>query len=312
MSYILDALRKADAQRERDPARGIHAQPGRASLGDNPRGAGLRAGVWAASAAGIAALAIAGWYVYRDPVTATGQVQLAAVPAAAPRVTAPPPAAPHVPPPVVPAPVVLPPPVVVAPTVASVRPAPMPDAALPSRRDRPAGGPPPMPGQVGMGATARAMAQANQASPAPTQPAQPTQPSTQPSTQPPSVAPAAPTAPGVASAPAQPGVPAAQVAAPPQAAPVVPNVAPQPAPYVPPVVVPPSPPPAPVAGLPPDAPKLVITGGVYTASKAQRMLIVNGQVMTEGADLGSGVTLEEIRPKSAVLRFRGGRYAVSY
>ncbi len=27
MSYILDALKKADAQRERDPARGIHAQP---------------------------------------------------------------------------------------------------------------------------------------------------------------------------------------------------------------------------------------------------------------------------------------------
>ncbi|RYY69139.1 MAG: hypothetical protein EOO24_51245, partial [Comamonadaceae bacterium] len=27
MSYILDALRKADAERERDPARGIHAQP---------------------------------------------------------------------------------------------------------------------------------------------------------------------------------------------------------------------------------------------------------------------------------------------
>src|SRR6478736_4844165 len=27
MSYILDALRKADAQREGNPARGIHAQP---------------------------------------------------------------------------------------------------------------------------------------------------------------------------------------------------------------------------------------------------------------------------------------------
>jgi general secretion pathway protein B len=107
-------------------------------------------------------------------------------------------------------------------------------------------------------------------------------------------------------------MPAAQVATPPQPTPVVPNVAPQPSPYVPPIVVPPSPPPAPVAGLPPDAPKLVITGGVYTTNKAQRMLIVNGQVMTEGADLGSGVTLEEIRPKSAVLRFRGGRYAVSY
>ena len=27
MSYILDALRRADAERERDPGRGIHAQP---------------------------------------------------------------------------------------------------------------------------------------------------------------------------------------------------------------------------------------------------------------------------------------------
>src|SRR5688572_12914412 len=27
MSYILDALRRADAERERDPSRGIHAQP---------------------------------------------------------------------------------------------------------------------------------------------------------------------------------------------------------------------------------------------------------------------------------------------
>ncbi len=34
MSYILDALRKADAQRERDPAaRGIHAQPVRVAVG---------------------------------------------------------------------------------------------------------------------------------------------------------------------------------------------------------------------------------------------------------------------------------------
>lgn len=69
---------------------------------------------------------------------------------------------------------------------------------------------------------------------------------------------------------------------------------------------------APVAGLPPDAPKLTITGGVYSASKAQRMLIVNGNVVAEGADLGSGVTLEEIKPKTAVLRFRGARYTVGY
>ena len=67
-----------------------------------------------------------------------------------------------------------------------------------------------------------------------------------------------------------------------------------------------------MAGLPQDAPKLVITGGVYSASKAQRMLIVNGQVVSEGADLGSGVVLEEIKPKTAVLRFRGARYSVVY
>lgn len=67
-----------------------------------------------------------------------------------------------------------------------------------------------------------------------------------------------------------------------------------------------------VAGLPADAPKLTISGGVYSTNKAQRMLIVNGQVFGEGADLGSGVTLEEIKAKSAVFRFRGVRYVVGY
>ncbi|HEY0835536.1 MAG TPA: general secretion pathway protein GspB [Azospirillum sp.] len=65
-------------------------------------------------------------------------------------------------------------------------------------------------------------------------------------------------------------------------------------------------------GLPPDAPKLAISGGVYSANRAQRMLIVNGQVVNEGADLGGGLVLEEIRPKAAVLRFRGGRYSVGF
>ena len=67
-----------------------------------------------------------------------------------------------------------------------------------------------------------------------------------------------------------------------------------------------------MVGLPPDAPKLIITGGVYSTNPAQRMLIVNGQVVNQGADLGSGVTLEEIKPKAAVLTFRGARYSVAY
>jgi general secretion pathway protein B len=68
----------------------------------------------------------------------------------------------------------------------------------------------------------------------------------------------------------------------------------------------------PVRGLPPDAPRLVISGAVYSPDPARRMLIVNGQVVREGADLGSGVVLEEVRPESAVLGFRGSRYNVFF
>ncbi len=75
---------------------------------------------------------------------------------------------------------------------------------------------------------------------------------------------------------------------------------------------PPAPPSPPVAGLPADAPKLVISGGVYSTNPAQRMLIVNGQVFNEGSEVGAGVVLEEIRAKTAVLRFRGAPYTVSF
>jgi general secretion pathway protein B len=61
-----------------------------------------------------------------------------------------------------------------------------------------------------------------------------------------------------------------------------------------------------------DLPKLAISGGVHSENASQRMLIVGGQVMAEGAELAPGVTLEQIRAKSAVLRFRGLRYSVAY
>lgn len=87
---------------------------------------------------------------------------------------------------------------------------------------------------------------------------------------------------------------------------------PPPAP-VPPPVLPPAPPTPPVAGLPGDAPKIAISGGVYSSNAAQRMLIVNGQVFNEGSEIGPGVVLEEIKSKgSAVLRYRGSRYTVRY
>ena len=71
-----------------------------------------------------------------------------------------------------------------------------------------------------------------------------------------------------------------------------------------------------VSELPADVqrelPKLVIAGGVHSENAAQRMLIVGGQVRSEGAEIAPGLVLEQIRANSAVLRFRGWRYSVSF
>jgi general secretion pathway protein B len=253
MSYILDALRKADAQRERDPVRGIHAQPVRLMDGERPRD-GNRMGFRVAAAAGLAVLAAAGWYLYQDsgapsvalPPARTEVVVAAPAPALAPVVVAPPAEQP--------AAAVLPPPVVVAPPIqppaALAPPAP---PAVASRPEAPASAPILTRRQA---RNARvAAAEAESAASAPAQAA-------------------------AISAPASAPAPAAE--------------------------------PATVAGLPADAPKLAISGGVYSANVAQRMLIVNGQVFNEGSEIGTGVVLEEIKPKAAVLKFRGSRYTVTY
>lgn len=61
-----------------------------------------------------------------------------------------------------------------------------------------------------------------------------------------------------------------------------------------------------------ELPRMSVTGGVYSANAAQRMLIVNGQVFNEGSEVAPGVVLEAVRDKSAVLRFRDTRFAVAY
>lgn len=277
MSYILDALKKADAQRERDPARGIHAQPAPLPTLQQP-GIGQRPWLWAAAAAAIAVLAAAGWFASQagldeqpSPVLPSdaGPPRRAAVAAAA----APPdttPASLGTTAPAAPAPepvadAVLPPPA----------PAPVAPAAVAAAPTRAATTPP--------GNAARAVPAAK----APGEPA---------SAAAAAAPPAAPSA-AVAAAPVPPPAAARPVAPPPAAAPAAPVAAGE----------------APIGnGLPADAPKLAISGGVYSANRAQRMLIVNGQVVNEGADLGGGIVLEEIRPKAAVLRFRGGRYNVGF
>jgi general secretion pathway protein B len=59
-------------------------------------------------------------------------------------------------------------------------------------------------------------------------------------------------------------------------------------------------------------PKFSVSGGVYSDSVAQRMLVVNGQVFNEGSEIAPGVVLEQIRPRVAQLKFRGLRIAQPY
>jgi general secretion pathway protein B len=107
-----------------------------------------------------------------------------------------------------------------------------------------------------------------------------------------------------------PAPPPGTVAAPPPA----PVVAARPAP----VPAPPPAAPAPEARIPrlaelPEStrrelPKLAISGSVYSDDPASRMVIVNGEVLREGAKLGADLVLEQIGPRELVLRFKGQRY----
>lgn len=59
-------------------------------------------------------------------------------------------------------------------------------------------------------------------------------------------------------------------------------------------------------------PPLTITGSVYSENRAQRMLLVNNQVLSEGSMAAPDVSLEEIRARSSVFSFRGTRFRVAH
>lgn len=126
MSYILDALKRADAERERGHVPGLHAQPLGGTATASPRGLAARWAWWAGGGAALVVVAALAWRMGADthaPVPAT-----LAVPQAAP--VAEPPAATST----TTAPTALPPsppaaePVALAP-VAAPRAAPSPPAA---------------------------------------------------------------------------------------------------------------------------------------------------------------------------------------
>lgn len=84
MSYILDALRRADAERERGSVPGIHAQP--AVLGDVDTEAPRRSGVWKWVVAGLAVVLIAlpVWWFVGGEAPRPGAAPVAAAPLSTP------------------------------------------------------------------------------------------------------------------------------------------------------------------------------------------------------------------------------------
>jgi general secretion pathway protein B len=54
-----------------------------------------------------------------------------------------------------------------------------------------------------------------------------------------------------------------------------------------------------------ELPRLALGGSVYSDDPRSRLVIINGEVLHEGARLGNEFVLEQIRPRELVLRFKG-------
>jgi general secretion pathway protein B len=59
-------------------------------------------------------------------------------------------------------------------------------------------------------------------------------------------------------------------------------------------------------------PALAVSGAVYSNNPGQRLLLINGQVLTQGSQAAPGITLEEIREHSAVFNFQGTRFRLAH
>lgn len=293
MSYILDALRRADAERGRGAVPGLHTQASPATGAPLLPERGGQANLWllAAGVVGVAALAAGGtWWALRSQAPAV-PVAVASAPASSPAVPpAPVPVAPAVavapapPPEASPAPVepAAPPRSAAERAAPPARPAPPPEARTPERRSaepRSAAAPreAPREREREKRSTAAADAPAPAARGRTPEPARPRD--------------AAPGAGTTAPAPAARSAPEAAVA-PPPAAPVFTQ-----------------------AELPEalrtQLPVLKVTGATHSSNPVYRMAIVNGQVLHEGDQAAPGLVLERIEPGRTIWAFRGYRYAVA-
>lgn len=235
MSYILDALRRADAERERGAVPGLQSQQ-HALVDDDAAPPRSRPLVWAIAALSIALVAAIGWnFIGGEPPRPT------------PVVEAPPPTVVAVVPPVAtPAPVAPVAPIVTAPPVASPMAVP-----APALTPKPA--------------------------PAATRDADGRKP---PKGRPASTTATADVAPGPGSAAGADNRVYAQSELP--------------------------------DTVRRELPKVAIGGASYSGDKASRMVIINGQVFHEGDTIASGLVLQQIKLKAAVLAYKGWRYQVDF
>jgi len=242
MSYILDALRKADADRERGHVPNIHAQtvlPGAAPVG---AARGPRIGLWIALGALLLVTAVGlTWWL----VGGSAQRDL-------------------------------------PPSAAAARPAPTPAAAMPA----------PVPMTAASADAPKAAAPAAASTPA-AHAATP-KPKPKPAAVPAAALPKTPTpatATDASPTPAQ--IPGAATTTGPHAGKI----------YA-------------IAELPEDIrrqlPPVSVGGSMYSPVPANRILIVNGQVLHEGERVTPEVVLEQVRVKAAVLNFKGYRYLVNF
>lgn len=274
MSYILDALKRADADRERGHVPGLHSQAGGERHRSNT-GRGLNAGMaarWSSRMgwtlaflllAGLLAVAALTWRTSADPQPLTAEapppVDVAATPLPAP-------AAP--------------------PAVVEAAPPPAPSATVEPRAPAPTGPvlpilAPPEPPAVPVNRSAGSPA-TRQTAPAPVD----AEPSASSAGTPAATAPAV--APAVAA-----NVRSGRAGSAPAAAPVprFADLAPE---------------------LRAQLPAVSINGSTYSQNPAHRMLIANGKVVQEGGEIAPGLKLETIGPRSAVLNHQGTRYSIGY
>ena len=64
--------------------------------------------------------------------------------------------------------------------------------------------------------------------------------------------------------------------------------------------------------LPNTAPKLLVSGSTYSDNPAWRILIVNGQLFREGESPATGIKIEKIGVRAAVLQYEGSSFLLKY